>query len=207
MTNLPTIFIIDDDPDMCKSLSFLLESVQLPIEIYHSGAAYLEVHDSNRHGCLLIDMRMPGMSGLQLIDQLNTRQNPLPVIIISAHGDIPLAVRAMKAGAVDFISKPFNEQLLVERIQELIEKDRRRHTFTNQISLHTQRFETLTSREREVLEEVVRGKLNKQIAYALGISMKTVEQHRARLMAKMQADSLAELVKTYWLLEGSNRIA
>ncbi len=205
MTNLPTIFIIDDDPDMCKSLAWLLESVQLPIEIYHSGAAYLEAHDPNRHGCLLIDMRMPGMSGLQLLDQLNARHNPIPVIIISAHGDIPLAVRAMKSGAVDFISKPFNEQLLVERIQELIQRDSRRHPYTHEASTYAKRFESLTSREREIMDQVAAGKLNKQIAYMLGISMKTVEQHRARLMEKMQVSSLAELIKIYWLFENASR--
>jgi len=205
MTALPTIFIIDDDPDMCKSLAWLLESVQLPIEIYHSGTAYLEVHDSNRRGCLLIDMRMPGMSGLQLLEQLNARQNPIPVIIISAHGDIPLAVRAMKSGAVDFISKPFNEQLLIERIQELIERDMHRHPYINQASLYTRRFESLTPREREIMEQVVMGKMNKQIAYVLGISMKTVEQHRAKLMEKMQVGSLAELIKIYWFFEHSSK--
>lgn len=205
MTDLPTIFIIDDDADMCKSLAWLLESVQLPIEIYHSGMAYLEVHDPNRHGCLLIDMRMPGMSGLQLLEQLNARHNPIPVIMISAHGDIPLAVRAMKSGAVDFISKPFNEQLLVERIQELIQQDMSRHPYTHQVSHYAKRFESLTPREREIMDQVVMGKLNKQIAYALGISMKTVEQHRAHVMEKMQVGSLAELIKIYWFFENASR--
>jgi FixJ family two-component response regulator len=205
MTNLPTVFIIDDDPDMCKSLKWLLESVQLNIELYHSGTAYLAVHDPNRHGCLLIDLRMPGMSGLQLLEQLNARKNPIPVIIISAHGDIPLAVRAMKIGAVDFISKPFNEHLLVERVQELIVQDMQRHPYTNQASIYAKRFESLTPREREVMDQIVMGKLNKQIAHALGISIKTVEQHRSRLMDKMQVNSLAELIKIYWFFENSHK--
>lgn len=204
MTDLPTVFIIDDDPDMCNSLKWLLESVQLRIEIYYSGTSFLESYDPNRRGCLLIDMRMPGMSGLQLLDQLNERRNPMPVIIISAHGDIPLAVRAMKAGAVDFISKPFNEQSLVERVQELIARDSHRCPIDNQSSNYIQRFESLTSREREIMEQIIAGKLNKQIAHSLEISIKTVEQHRARLMDKMQVRSLAELIKMYWFSETSD---
>lgn len=203
--NTPTVFIIDDDPDLCQSLKWLLESVQLHIEIYHSGAAYLEAYDPHREGCLLIDLRMPGMSGLQLLEQLNARQNPIPVIIISAHGDVPLAVRAMKIGAVDFISKPFNEHLLVERIQELITQDRRRQPHVRQASHYAKQFESLTQREREVMRQVVMGKLNKQIAHALGISMKTVEQHRSQVMEKMQAKSLAELVRNYYWFENVHR--
>lgn len=141
-----------------------------------------------------------------IIDQLNERHNPVPVIIISAHGDIPLAVRAMKAGAVDFISKPFNEQSLVERIQELIMRDSHRCPNDDQSAIYIQSFESLTSREREIMDQIVAGKLNKQIAYTLGISIKTVEQHRARLMEKMQARSLAELIKIYWFLTSGNKV-
>jgi two-component system response regulator FixJ len=202
---IPTIFIVDDDLDMCKSLKWLLESLKLKVEIYHSGAEYLEAYDPRRRGCLLIDMRMPGMSGLQLLEQLNLRRNPIPVIIISGHGDIPLAVRAMKTGAVDFISKPFNEQLLLERVQELVEKDMHRHPYVDQSPLYIKYLESLTRREREIMGHVVRGKLNKQIADTLGISMKTVEQHRANVMEKMHVASLAELIKVYYFFEDTQK--
>jgi len=196
----PTVFVIDDDQALCQSLRWLLESVGLQVETYNSGTSFLEKYDAERRGCLLIDIRMPGMSGLELQEQLISRHNLIPIIFITGHGDVPMAVRAMKAGAVDFITKPFNDQLLLELIQKAIAQDLNRPDIHQQRQ-YAERMGQLTTRELEIMKLVVNGKLNKVIAHELGISIKTVELHRAHVMQKMQVKSLAELVKIHSLLE------
>lgn len=195
-SNKPTVFIIEDEPAICESLRWLFESVGLPVEIYNNGLDYLKVYDPNRCGCLLIDIRLPGMSGLELQQQLVQRNNPIPIIILTGHGDVTLAVRAMKAGAKDFILKPYNNELLLEQIQKAITENAKYYSSQQQFA---ERLTQLTPREREVLELMVEGKLNKQIAAQLGITISTVEQHRAHIMQKTQVGSLAELVKFYVL--------
>ncbi len=193
-----TIFVIDDDQAFCQSLRWLVESIGLKVETFNSGEKFLEQYDPTCRGCLIIDVRMRGMSGLEVQDQLIVRHNQMPIIMISGHGDIPMAVRAMKAGAVDFITKPFNDQEVLDLIQKALVQDGGREN--NQHSQYIERAAALTKREREVMNCVVDGRLNKQIAYDFGISLKTVELHRARVMQKMQVKSLAELVKIHMLI-------
>lgn len=190
----PTVFIIDDDPIICQAISWLLESVHLPSETFADAESYLAAHDASRLGCLLIDVRMPGISGLELQQRLNELHNPLPILMISGHGDVPMAVRAMQAGARDFILKPFNDQVLLEKIQAAIAQDSKREKHEPAQAI-VERFTLLTPREQQVMNEVVAGKLNKQIAATLAISISTVELHRAKIMRKLQVKTLAELVK------------
>lgn len=192
--NEHTIFVVDDDQAVRESLRWLLESVGHQVQTYPSATAFLNAYDPGHSGCLLLDVRMPGMSGLELQEVLNKRQVDIPVIIITGHGDVPMAVQAMKAGAMEFIEKPFNDQILIDRVQACIERATDLHERQQTRSEILQRASRLTPREREVLEAVVSGKPNKIIADDLSISIKTVEIHRARTMEKMQAGSLAELV-------------
>lgn len=194
----PTVFIVEDDIAICNSLRWLFASVGLAVEIYHNAHDYLQTHNPNKLGSLLIDIRLPGMSGLELQEHLVQRRNPIPVIIITGHGDVNVAVRAMKAGAKDFILKPFNNDLLLEQIQKAIAENREYHLINKQF---LERLTTLTPREQEVLRLVVKGKLNKQMAAELGVTLSTVEQHRAHLMQKTQTSSVAELVRLYVLAE------
>lgn len=199
----PTVFVIEDDPAIADAIRWLLNTVGLNVELFSNGQTYLDIHDTTRRGCLVIDVRMPGMSGLELQERLVQRNNPIPIIIITGHGDIPMAVRAMQAGAFNFITKPFNDQTLLDEVQKAIAVS------INQIeapdpaeSYHC--YIQLTPREREVMKMVVNGKLNKQIAHELNIAISTVESHRAHVMEKMQANSLAQLVKIYLTLEEAN---
>lgn len=194
MNHKPTVFIIDDDPMICQAIAWLLDSVHLASESFGNAEAYLAAHDPSRRGCLLIDVRMPGISGLELQQRLNELQSPLPILMISGHGDVPMAVRAMRAGAKDFILKPFNDQVLLEKLQAAIVQDLNRQNHQSSQAV-IERFSRLTPRERQIMSEVVTGKLNKQIAADLAISISTVEMHRAKLMQKLQVKSLAELVK------------
>ena len=191
------IYIVDDDPDLCKALSWLLGSVDLKVETYSSAIDFLKAYQSKWRGCLLIDIRMPLMSGLQLQEKLIELGNLIPIIMISGHGDISMAVRAMKAGAVDFITKPFNDQLLLEQIQKALTFDKQ--TESKQSILN--RFRDLTSREQQIFAGVVAGKMNKQIAHELNISQKTVELHRAHVMQKMGAKTFADLIRMHIVLE------
>jgi len=193
MKRAPTIFVVDDDVRMRDSLSWLLASVGLPVKTFGSATDFLKACDPHCHGCLILDIRMPDISGLQLQDMLAERGIRLPIIMITGHADVPTAVRAVQKGAVDFLEKPFNDQVLLDRINAALAADTQRQ---HEDAAHTailRRMDSLTSREREVLDLVVGGSLNKQIAATLGISSKTVEVHRAHVMEKMAAKSVAEL--------------
>jgi two-component system, LuxR family, response regulator FixJ len=202
MTSEATVFVVDDDAAVCSSLRFLIESVGLRVKTFTSANEFLAACSAEDPGCLVLDLRMPGMSGLELQEHLNQRGISLPVIIITAHGDVPTAVRAMHAGAVDFMSKPFSDQALLDRIHQAIEKDARLRSERAVLAGIAARVALLTPRECEVMEYVVAGKANKEIAADLDLSSKTVETHRARVMDKMQAGSVAELVRMVLAVQG-----
>lgn len=202
MNHEPTVFIVDDDPAMRTSLRWLIESVGLHVETYPSAADFLANYDPVRPGCLVLDVRMPGMSGLELQEKLATRHAPVPIIVITGHGDVAMAVRAMKTGAVDFIEKPFNDQVLLDRIQQSLDKDAETRLGNVEREIVAARIALLTPREQEVMEHVVAGQLNKQVAANLNISIKTVEVHRAKIMEKMQASTLSKLVEMVLLHKG-----
>ena len=190
-----TVFVVDDDDAMRESLTWLIESVGLNVETYASADDFLKSYYPGRPGCVLLDVRMPGMSGLELQGHLQQQQVNVPVIMITGHGDVPMAVRAMKAGAIDFIEKPFNDEQLLESIRNALSIDdtrRDEQAFKAEIA---SRLAQLTPRESEVMDMVTAGKSNKEIANTLGVSAKTVEAHRAKVMEKMEAGSLAELVR------------
>jgi two-component system response regulator FixJ len=193
----PTVFIVDDDAAIRIAMAALMESVNLEHEIFDSADEFLEKVADQRPGCLVLDIRMPGLGGLELQEELIKRKNTLPIIFITGHGDVPMAVEAMQKGAVDFIQKPFRDQELLDRIREALETDEERREARQQHDEVTLRLERLTKREREVFDLVVTGKPNKVIAYELDVSQRTVEIHRARVMEKMQARSLADLVKMH----------
>jgi len=195
MGNEPTVFIVDDDEAMRNSLKWLIESVAMQVETYDSAQAFIESYYPGRSGCLLLDVRMPGMSGLELQEYLIDHHIHIPVIIITGHGDVPMAIRAMKVGAVDFIEKPFNDELLLESIRHALLLDERQRDKQSQRAEIAAHLAGLTPREHEVMAMVTAGLANKDIAAALGVTSKTVEAHRARVMEKMQAASLAELVR------------
>jgi RNA polymerase sigma factor (sigma-70 family) len=193
----PTVFIVDDDAAIRFAMQALMDSVNLNHEIFASADEFLEKITSQRPGCLVLDIRMPGLGGLELQDELIRRGNTLPIIFITGHGDVPMAVEAMQKGAVDFIQKPFRDQELLDRIRQALATDEERREEQQQHVEVANRLERLTNREREVFDLVVTGKPNKVIAYELGVSQRTVEIHRARVMEKMQARSLADLVKMH----------
>jgi len=197
----PTVYVVDDDEAMRDSLRFLIESVCLPVQCYASAQEFLDYYQPNMPGCMLLDVRLPRISGLDLHERMVAQNMLLPVIILTGHGDISMAVRAMKKGAFDFIEKPFNDQLLLERVQQAIEHDssiRREQAEKREVEA---RLAHLTLREREIMAKLVEGKPNKSIARELDISYKTVEAHRGKVMEKMQADNLAELVRMAMLCE------
>jgi two-component system, LuxR family, response regulator FixJ len=191
----PTIFVVDDDAAVRDALKLLLRSVGHAVETFGSAQEFLDAYGEDRAGCLVLDIRMPGMSGLELQQKLNEKHSILPIIFITGHGDVPMAVEAMQAGAVDFIQKPFRDQDLIDRINQALEKDHNNRAALGERNDIRRRLETLTPREREVLDLVVHGKANKVIAGDLKLSQRTVEIHRARVMEKMQASSLAHLVR------------
>ena len=191
----PTIFVVDDDEGMRSSLEWLLESEGLRVETFESPHEFLQSYYPGRAGCMLLDVRMPGMSGLELQEHLRANEIRIPVIIITGHGDVPMAVKAMKAGALDFIEKPFDDEKLLVAIERALGVDKvRRERQSDRAEVAT-RLAHLTPREHEVMLMVTDGRSNKEIAKALGVSAKTVEAHRARVMEKMEARSLAELVR------------
>ena len=191
----PVVFIVDDDEAVRSSLRLLLKSVGLVPAALASAREFLEKYDPGQPGCLVLDVRMPEMSGLELQEQLNLKGAVLPVIFITGHGDVPMAVEAMQAGACDFLQKPFRDQDLIDRIQRALDKDRTNRAALNERTLIRERLQSLTPREREVLAMVTGGKANKLMAADLGVSQRTVEIHRARVMEKMSAASLAQLVR------------
>ena len=193
----PTVFIVDDDAAIRFAMQALMDSVNLRHEIFESGDDFLQKVTEQRPGCLVLDIRMPGLGGLELQEELIKRGNTLPIIFITGHGDVPMAVEAMQKGAVDFIQKPFRDQELLDRIREALATDEERREEQQQHAEVNERLGRLTNREREVFDLVVTGKPNKVIAYELGVSQRTVEIHRARVMEKMQARSLADLVKMH----------
>jgi FixJ family two-component response regulator len=190
-----TVFVVDDDEAVRTSLRLLLKSVGLLVETFASAQEFLDQFDPDRAGCLVLDIRMPGMSGLELQMQLNDRHSIMPIVFITGHGDVPMAVEAMQAGAVDFIQKPFRDQDLIDRINRALEKDKAMRGELRERDEIRRRMSQLTPREREVLELVTQGKANKVIAGDLNVSQRTVEIHRARVMEKMGAASLAHLVR------------
>jgi len=194
MSQNQTIFVVDDEPDVRAALGMLIKSVGLKPEIYETPQDYLDAYDPERPGCLVLDMRMPGMSGLDLQAKLANMGLHPPIIMISGHGEIPNAVQAVQSGAIDFLQKPVSDQLLLDRIQQALRLDtENRKNFIECRELEM-RYTLLTPREREVLEGVIAGKLNKTIADELNVSTRTVEIHRAHVMEKMQAASLSALV-------------
>jgi FixJ family two-component response regulator len=191
----PLIYVVDDDEAVRDSLTLLLKAVGLTGQAYSSATEFLDNHDPEQHGCLVADIRMPGMSGLDLQDELNRRGSPIPLIFITGHGDVPMAVDAMKSGALDFIEKPFRDQDLLDRVHQALAWDKERRTENLQTLAIRERLATLTPRETEVMERVVQGQANKVIAMDLGVSQRTVEIHRARVMEKMGVRSVAKLVR------------
>ncbi len=198
----PVVFIIDDDDAARESLCWLIGSVRLKVAAFASAADFLAAYRVGQPGCLVTDVRMPGLSGLDLQAELKRRGIDLPVIVVTGHGDVPMAVRAMKAGAFDFVEKPFNDQALLDRVQKAVESSVAAGRDRAQRSDIQARLDQLTPRERQVLDMVVAGESNKGIAHRLGISEKTVEVHRAHVMAKLQARSLPELTRLVMALAG-----
>jgi two-component system, LuxR family, response regulator FixJ len=191
------VYIVDDDQAIRHAMGLLLRSVGLQHQVFTSADEFLEMHNGNNNGCLVLDIRMPGLSGLELQQKLIEMGNSLPIIFISGHGDIPMAVEAMQKGAFDFIQKPFRDQELLDRISEALNTARKQESEREQKLDVQERIDTLTRREHEVLDLVVTGKPNKIIAHELGVSQRTIEIHRARVMEKMRAKSLAELVRMH----------
>jgi FixJ family two-component response regulator len=191
----PTVFIVDDDPAVLKSLSRLLHSVQLTVVTSGSPQEFLEQHDPRAPGCLVLDVSMPGLNGLELQEALTTKDSAIPIIFLTGYGDVPTSVRAMKRGAFDFLTKPVNDDDLIKAVHAAFEKNRIARQSRDELEDIQERLATLTPREREVLTHVVSGQLNKQIAYDLGTVEKTIKVHRARVMEKMKVHSVAELVR------------
>lgn len=194
MSEEPTVFVVDDDQAMRKSLRYLLESVKLYVETFESARDFLDKYEIHRPGCVVLDVRMPGMSGLELQEHLRNQGIHIPIIIITGYGDVPMAVRAMKAGAIDFIEKPVCDQVLLEHIHDALKVDlKRRQVRTNSKEV-TERLQSLTRREAQVMEYVVQGLSSKEIAKKLDVSFKTIEAHRAKIMKKMDAKSVPHLI-------------
>jgi len=191
----PVVFVVDDDPSVSRAIKRLVESVGLRAELVGSAQEFLRNEDRDSANCLVVDIRLPGISGLDFQRELAAAGIHIPIVFITGHGDIPMTVRAMKAGAVEFLTKPFRDQDLLDAIQQGLERDRIRRTQEAEVAILRERFESLTPREREVLPWVVSGLPNKQIADAVGASEATIKVHRSQLMRKMGAPSLADLVR------------
>jgi FixJ family two-component response regulator len=198
----PTVYIVDDDPSVRQAIEWLLSSVNLPSESYGSSTEFLERAAFGLAGCVILDIRMPGLSGLDVQQALTAGGNDVPIIFVSAHADVALTVRAMKAGALEVLTKPFDDQKLLDAVHQGLETHRVRHRERLQTKAYVDRYATLTNREREVMGLVTRGLLNKQIAAELGIAEKTIKVHRAQVMHKMHAGSVAELTHIAERLQG-----
>jgi FixJ family two-component response regulator len=196
------VFVVDDDPSVRSSLKFLISTVGLQVETFESAETALQKLSPEAPGCLVLDVRLRGLSGLDLQRELAARNCPVPIVFITGHGDIPMTVRAMKAGAVEFLTKPFRDQDLLDAIQIALQRDQARRKQEKELTELQQRFDLLTSREREVISLVAAGKLNKQIADQLGTAENTIKVHRSRAMEKLGADSLADMVRMIEKIKG-----
>ena len=202
MTGAPLVFVVDDDPSVRSSLKFLISTVGLQVEGFDSAESFLHRKPPNTTSCLVLDVRLRGLSGLDCQGELAARNIRIPIIFITGHGDIPMCVRAMKAGAVEFLTKPFRDQDLLDAVRIALQRDRDRREQEEEVTELQQRFASLTRREQEVISMVASGMLNKQIAGQLGTAENTVKVHRARAMEKMHAQSIAELVRMIEKLKG-----
>jgi FixJ family two-component response regulator len=191
----PVIYVVDDDEAVRDAVGMLLRTVGLETVLYPSALDFLEGYDAERHSCLVADIRMPGLSGIELQQRLNEQRAEIPIIFITGHGDVPMAVNAMKSGAADFIQKPFRDQELLDRIHKALQQDSERRAARAKEKVVRERLALLTPRETEVMQRVVKGQANKVIALDLGVSQRTVELHRARVMRKLKMRSVAELVQ------------
>ncbi|HKD86046.1 MAG TPA: response regulator transcription factor [Terriglobales bacterium] len=195
MTETPIVFVVDDDASVRSSLRFLLSTVGLQAETFDSANSFLQRKRSDAPSCLVLDVRLPGLSGLDFQRELAERNISIPIVFLTGHGDIPMSVRAMKAGAVEFLTKPFRDQDLLDAVRIALDRDRARREQEMEMADIRRRFDSLTSREQEVVSMVVAGMLNKQIAAELGTAESTVKVQRSRAMEKMKATSLAELIQ------------
>jgi two-component system response regulator FixJ len=200
----PAVFVVDDDPAMRESLRWLIESIGVSVQTYCDAHDFLNAYEPGRVGCLVLDVRMPGLSGLELQDELAARGSKLPIILITGYAEVRMAVRGMKAGAIDFIEKPFSDQDLLDKVRLAIERHRRLRAEEIELAEISSRLARLTQREQEVLDRVILGKSNKVIAEELHITTKTVEVHRARLMGKLKVKTVADLVR-FTMLAGRIR--
>ncbi len=198
------VHVIDDDIDVRQSLAFLLSTAGLAVRVHESAVAFLKALPDVQPGCVVTDIRMPEMDGLELQRRLVDLKAGLPVIVMTGHGDVPMAVEAMKAGAVDFIEKPFHDETLLSAIRSALDSHARNREREERVVAIRKHLDALSSREREVLQGLAAGKANKVIAYDLGISARTVEVYRANVMTKMQADSLSELVRMVLMADGES---
>jgi FixJ family two-component response regulator len=192
--NPPIIFVVDDEPAVCASLKRLVNSVGLEAQTFNSAQDFLHLQRPDRPGCVIVDVRLPGLSGLDLQQELLNAKIDLPIIFITGHGDIPMSVRAMKAGAIEFLTKPFRDQDLIDAIQHGIERHKAARQEVAKSKMFRALYDSLTPRQREVFPLVASGLLNKQIAAQLGTAEKTIKVHRGQVMHKMKADSLAHLI-------------
>lgn len=206
-TQRSTVFVVDDDPSIRKSLRWLVESVGMNVETFGGANEFLASYRPTNTGCIVMDVRMPEMGGLELQERLRERGCRLPVIVITSFGDVPMAVRAMKSGAVQFYEKPINNQMLLEQIQLCVAEDLRRMQSETSRRQTEERFKRLTPREAQVLAEVVAGYSSKEIGQHLNVSFKTIEAHRAKIMRKMEADSVPHLIRMYLDLPPEQRVA
>lgn len=191
----PIVFVVDDDPSVREALSALFRSIGLQVQPFPSAQAFLEHARPDAAGCLILDVRLPGLNGLELQRELRRLGDEIPIIFITGHGDIPMSVHAMKAGAVEFLAKPFRDQELLDAIGQAVQRDKASRVLRAELGSMKKRYRTLTSRERQVMALVTRGMLNKQIAAELSVSEITIKVHRRHVMQKMQAASLADLVR------------
>jgi two-component system, LuxR family, response regulator FixJ len=191
----PAVYIVDDDQAMRKSLRWLVETLGVPVKTFHCAVSFLDAYDPNQPGCLILDVIMPGMSGLDLLREMNERHIDIPVIVLTGYGDVPTAVRALKNGAVEFLEKPPNDETLLEHIRKALALDSRRRRERGILEIVRERMAKLTPREYQILQLVIDGLSSKEIAVRLSVSFKTVEAHRAKIMRKMEAESVAQLVR------------
>jgi RNA polymerase sigma factor (sigma-70 family) len=202
MIRAPVVFVVDDDPSVRSSLKFLLSSVGLQVESFDSAETFLQRNPPDAPSCLVLDVRLRGLSGLDFQRELAARNIRIPIVFVTGHGDIPMSVRAMKAGAIEFLTKPYRDQDLLDAVRIALERDRATREQEKDLTDLRQRFESLTPREQEVISKVVSGMLNKQIAGEIGTAENTVKVHRSRAMEKMNAQSFADLVRMIEKLKG-----